>query len=109
MARGAVSKETVANTILATFPGAFKYEKEIRIPIMEDGEIVQIKVTLTAAKTNVEAGGDTAIPGSFKTPMGASAFPVSDTSNTTTKQPETIQPTAEEKQNIASLLSMLGL
>ena len=62
-ARGSIAKEEVMNKILATFPGAFKYEKELRIPMMENGEELQIKVTLTAAKNMVAAGGDTAIPG----------------------------------------------
>lgn len=101
MARGAVSKETITNQILAAFPGSFKYDKEIRIPIMEDGEMIQIKVTLTAAKTNVEAGGDAAVPGfTVAEPKLESAFPVTT---------ESIQPTEEEKKNVANLLSMLGL
>ena len=62
-ARGSIAKEEVMNKILAAFPGAFKYEKELRIPMMENGEELQIKVTLTAAKNMVAAGGDTAIPG----------------------------------------------
>jgi hypothetical protein len=105
MARGAVSKETITNQILATFPGAFKYDKEIRIPIMEDGETIQIKVTLTAAKTNVESGGDTAVPG--YQPMASSNTET--VSNVVAASKEPIQPTAEEKQNVAKLMSLLGL
>ena len=103
MARGAVSKEKITNQILTAFPGSFKYDKEIRIPIMEDGEMIQIKVTLTAAKTNVEAGGDTAVPGYVPVePNPVSAFPE-------VAESKTIQPTEEEKKNVANLLSMLGL
>ena len=58
MARGAESKELITQKILETFEGSFKYDKEIRIPMLENGEIVQVKVTLTAAKVNVESGGD---------------------------------------------------
>ena len=61
MAKGAIAKEEVAAKILELFPNAFKYDKEIRIPIEENGETVQIKVALTCAKTNVESGADTAM------------------------------------------------
>ena len=63
MAKGALAKENIINKILETFEGAFKYDKEIRIPMMENGEEVQIKVALTCAKTNVDRGEDVAIPG----------------------------------------------
>ena len=96
-ARGSESKEKVTQMILDTFPSAFKYEKEIRIPMMENGEEVQIKVTLTAAKTNVESGGEVALP---------TASPVKAETNAV-KVP--VEPTAEEKQNVANLLNLLGL
>lgn len=65
MARGSASKETITSAILAAFPGSFLYNgnKEIRIPVIEDGEVVQIKVTLTAAKVNVGINTDTILPG----------------------------------------------
>lgn len=53
-ARGSKSKEDVMKKILEVFSGSFAYEKELRIPVIEDGELIQIKVTLTAAKTNVD-------------------------------------------------------
>lgn len=62
MAKGASSKVTIEEKLLSTFENSFRYGKEIRIPLMEDGEEVQIKVTLTCAKVNVEPGGDTAMP-----------------------------------------------
>lgn len=102
-ARGAEAKEKVMQNILATFPGAFKYDKEIRIPMMENGEELQIKVTLTAAKNMVAAGGDTAIPG---VPMREAVIGLSSTGPVTEKVPA--EPTAEEKKNVANLLDMLG-
>ena len=109
-ARGSIAKEEVMNKILATFPGAFKYDKEIRIPMVENGEELQIKVTLTAAKNMVAAGGDTAIP-------GAKAMEVAGQNTAQTYanigKPlvgyEPAEPTAEEKKNVANLLDMLGL
>lgn len=53
MARGAVSKQIIIDEILKTFKGSFLNGKEIRIPLEEDGEEIQIKITLTAAKDNV--------------------------------------------------------
>lgn len=99
-ARGAEAKEQITNQILAQFDGSFKYDKEIRIPVIENGEVIQIKITLTAAKTNVDIGGDTAVPGSAAAPVKA-----------TVSQPskEVVEPTAEEKENVANLLASLGL
>lgn len=56
MARGSIAKEEITKKILETFEGSFLNEKEIRIPIVENGETIQIKVALTAAKVNVECG-----------------------------------------------------
>ena len=103
-ARGALAKDKITNQILTAFPGSFKYDKEIRIPVDENGELVQIKVTLTAAKVNVEAGGDTVLPGTVKVES-------SNTSITPTPRVEpareVIQPTAEEKHNVSELLKLL--
>lgn len=100
MARGAVSKEKIIKKILDTFEGSFLYDKEIRIPVTEDGELIQIKVTLTAAKTNVESGDDVKMP-------GIESNEINFGTQTTTK--EKIEVTEEEKQNVATLLKNLGL
>lgn len=93
MARGQQSKNIVAQKILETFPGSFAYEKELRIPIQEDGELIQIKVTLTAAKVNIDAGGSSAIPEAKSV----------DTS------PAALQITEEEKKEVVDLIKTLGL
>ena len=103
-ARGAIAKEQIIAKILETFPGAFKYEKELRVPVEENGEIVQIKITLTAAKTNVEAGGDTALPGAQASTFAATPEPAQ-----LKRDAVVIEPTAEEKENVKSFLNMLGL
>ena len=105
-ARGSLAKEQITNQILAAFPGSFKYDKEIRVPVEENGEIVQIKLTLTAAKVNVEAGGDTVLPGSIK--VGSSNTPITPVPRVEPAR-EVMQPTAEEKHNVSELLNMLGL
>ena len=106
MAKGALAKENIINQILASFEGAFRYDKEIRIPFMENGEEVQIKVALTCAKTNVERGQDTAIPGAE---MNAAVKTVSNSSVATGKASTIVEPSAEEKKNVEDLLSRLGL
>lgn len=53
MARGSQAKTEITQKILEIFEGSFPYDKEIRIPWVENGEQVEIKVTLTCAKTNV--------------------------------------------------------
>ena len=102
MARGAEAKAAVAKRILSTFEGSFLYNdgKEIRIPMLENGETVQIKVALTCAKENVEMGGDTAIPGDFPAPKTAPVTPAA---------PAVVEPTADEKQKVQDLFKMLGL
>lgn len=100
MAKGAASKELVAKKILETFQGAFEYGKELRIPLTEGGEQVQIKVTLTCAKENVECGADNAIPGDFPAPKMTAPTP---------ERTAPVQPSESEKQAVADLLKSLGL
>ena len=103
-ARGSESKDIITKKILETFNGAFIYDKNIIIPMNESGENLQIKVALTCAKTNVEAGGDTAVPG-YQPVASSNTGTVSNVAASR----EPIQPTAEEKQNVANLMSLLGL
>lgn len=101
MAKGQNFKTEITNKILETFPGSFVYDKEIRIPGQEDGEIIQIKVALTCAKTNVEQGEENAIPGEVSTIINNDQPPVFN-NNTP------VEMTQEEKDNIARLAEKLG-
>lgn len=105
-AKGSVSKEQITAQILAAFQGSFTYDKEIRIPIMENGELLQIKCVLTCAKVNVENGGDTAVPGTTATVSTNQTAP--STVSTGFMNPP-VAPSAEEKQAVADLVSKLGL
>ena len=95
MARGAESKQIITKKILETFEGSFLYDKEIRIPIQENGETIQIKCVLTAAKVNVENAGS---------PSGdsivATAAPTNREDNFITEQ---------EKEDTKALLKRLNL
>lgn len=91
-AKGAVEKDIITSKILEVFEGAFIYSKEIRIPVND----VQIKVSLTCAKDNVEVDGATT-PAAVLSDAGFPA-PVGK-----------IEPTAEEMENVRRLAEKLGL
>ena len=101
MARGQEEKLIVINKIKEVFPEAFEYDKTIRIPIGD----VQIKVALTAAKDNVEPGGDTAVPGvkATKVTIAEGAEPVFEDVS------KTIEPSQSELDAVNNLMSQLGL
>lgn len=99
-ARGAESKQKITETILNTFENSFAYDKEIRIPLYENGELIQIKVTLTAAKVNVDnPAGDSAAK-KTKTEEAHSSFNV---------EPTIVEPTEAEKATLEDLMTRLGL
>lgn len=58
MAKGAQSKDTITKKLLETFKGSFLDGKVLRVPMIEDGEEVQIKITLTTAKDLITPDGD---------------------------------------------------
>ena len=97
--KGAEAKLEITNKILELFPGSFKYDKEIRIPVIENGEEVQIKISLTAAKVNVERDGGV-LDFTKKTET---------TPQTTPATPQSLEPTEEEKNIVNDLISKLGL
>ena len=94
-ARGAWSKGILKEKILETFKDSFENGSEIRIPLYENGDRIEIKVTLTAAKTNV--GGDAANEATQGTEAAVSA------------PTEVLPPSEEEKAQVNNLLAKLGL
>lgn len=104
--KGAIAKQEVANKILEIFGDkAFVYDKDIRINCIENGETVQIKVALTAAKVAVEKDGDNAMPAATVAPKAEMV----DFENMAPAPAPIVEPTADEKKNIADLLAQLGL
>ena len=101
MARGQEEKLIVINKIKEVFPEAFEYDKTIRIPIGD----VQIKVSLTAAKDNVEPGGDVAVPGvkATKVTIAEGVEPVFEEASAI------VEPSAEELNTVSNLMESLGL
>ena len=108
MAKGQQAKSEVMQAILGYFGDkAFIYEKDIRVNWVEDGQPVQIKISLTASKVAVENGSDNALP------MAAAPIPKAemiDFSDDAPAAPAPVAaPTEQEKHNIAKLLAKLGL
>lgn len=106
--KGAVAKEQVIQELLNYFGDrAFKYDKDIRVNWVEDGQPCQIKISLTASKVAVEKDGDTALPAAT-----APAIPKAemiDFENPVAEPAPIAEPTAAEKANIKNLLEKLGL
>ena len=92
MPRGQSTKEKITKIILECFPNSFINGKEIRIAAQEDGEEVQIKVTLTAAKENVDHESNIA-PSAEKPNMISSIT----------------EPTEEEIERVKELGNKLGI
>ena len=105
MARGTESKNIITAKLLETFAGSFIYDKNIIIPMVENGESLQIKIALTCIKTNVSAEDST--PAEFK------AAPASDNElnfeDTPAPSPATINTTPEERANIARLVEKFNI
>jgi hypothetical protein len=99
--KGTILKKEITDKILATFEGSFLYNdgKEIRIPGIEDGQELQVKVALTCAKTSVSPDGENALPGE-EAPIVATVSNVSQTP---------VEATQEEKDNIKKMMEVLGL
>ena len=94
-ARGAEAKNQIGQEILNSFPGSFIHDKVIRIPVMENGVIVEIKVALTCAK-DVVGNAAVAISGDSPASMGASEQGLP-------------QMTDAEKENVRILMEQLGM
>ena len=89
--RGAIAKEEITKKIFEVFPNAFIAGKDIRIPINENGETVEIKIALTCAK-DVIGGGDQ-VQSNVTAPASAPLEP----------------PTEAEVKEVKNLIEELGL
>ena len=105
MAKGAESKNIITDKILEVFEGAFIYDKNIIIPMIENGDNIQIKIALTCSKNMVEPGDDNALPGSGIVKNDASPFPEPLANKTAVK----VEVTEDDKANVAALMAQLGL
>ena len=97
--KGTILKKEITDKILEVFPGSFLYNdgKEIRIPGMEEGQLIQVKVALTCAKTNVEQNGENVLPGELNTDIPENRVQT------------IVEVSQEEKDNVKKLMASLGL
>ena len=93
--KGSIAKEEIIKRMMEVFEDSFMNDKTLIIPMMENGEEVQIKLTLTASKTNIpHSNGKAEIP-------AAAAAGISN-------PVEVVEPTEEEKQRVVDLINKLG-
>lgn len=86
-AKGAIAKQEITDKILFMFKDSFIHDgKEIRIPMTENGENIEIKITLTCAKQNVKG-------------LNAATAAIKNTN--------TSEPSEEEKKTISNIVSQL--
>lgn len=97
--KGIQAKADITKKILETFDGSFMNDKEIRIPVMENGEEVQIKVTLTAAKVNID----------HVATLDASSDTPATSANVLSFTDQKTEPSVDEKAKVKELMTMLGL
>lgn len=105
MAKGAESKNVIFNKLLEVFPGSFMQDDKIlRIPMQENGDTVEIKVTLTAAKDILGAAAPaqaTANAGEFNWDDAPAQSTVEATAAASL--------TEEEKERVKKMMEALGL
>ena len=102
-AKGSIAKVDIFKKILDTFNGSFMNgEKELRIPWMENGELLEIKVTLTAAKDILGDCGAKSQVNPTHTEPASTSIPMS---TQTVNAPS--EPTEEEKERIAKLVAAM--
>ena len=93
--KGSIAKEEIIKRMMEVFEDSFMNDKTLIIPMIENGEEVQIKLTLTASKTNIpHSNGKAEIPAAATAGM---SNPV-----------EVVEPTEEEKQRVVDLINKLG-
>lgn len=92
MAKGAIAKEDITKILLETFNGSFIYDKNIVIPMTENGEEVHIKIAMTCSKSLLPKPG---------------AAVVSSEAAEVQATPALVEPTEEEKKTLAEMLKAL--
>lgn len=93
MAKGATSKTRVLEVLKVVFPEMFSVDgKEYRIPLIEDGQEIELKIALTCAKDNIGGGAvkDNGNPVQYMTDAD-------------------LKVTDEEKQQVLDLMAKWGL
>ena len=97
--KGTEAKNSVFAKIIGSFPNAFwfSFGKILRVPVTEKGEIVEIKVQLTAAK-NILGGNNTVESSPNNHDMNFEQAPAN-----------MIEPTPQGEETVQNLLKSLGM
>lgn len=107
MAKGAIAKENVKKIIIESFGENYVGENSNKLYVWADdgGQKVQIAITLTCPKTNVDFGDNA---GGFIEAGPATGIVGSYVGKRVTVEP-IVEMTPEEEANIQTLLEKLGL
>lgn len=102
-AKGTESKNSIFKKIMEIYPDSFWEDenKILRVPLDENGDRVEIKITLTAAKNNIGLN-NSAVRSAFDNEPVSNFMPPP-------AENKDIEPTQEEKNNVERLLASLGL
>ena len=94
MAKGQQTKAKLIEVLQEIFPNMFSPDgKEWRIPFIENGENIEIKVALTFAAKNIGGEAVPVVAGKSDSPLAV----------------EQLDVTEEEKEQIKQLIERLGL
>lgn len=104
MAKGTIAKQEVLKRIQTAFGSDFigEFDKKVYVWANENGERIQIALSMTCPKVSVVANATVAVIGDkmdFEAP----------TVTTTATSFEPAEITAEERENVAALMARLGL
>lgn len=107
MAKGAIAKDAVTKKIAAAFGSNYigEYDKKIYVQAPENGEMVQIAISLTCPKNPIALNATMQTTGDFNFEDDA---PVTYTTGAATSA-EPMEISAEERKNIADMMARLGL
>lgn len=112
MAKGSDEKKLIFNKLLTTFPEAFweETDKKLRIPVKSlDGELIEIRVTLTACK-DILGDGKTGVGGGLNFEQGdGPVFDEIKVPEVTPAAPVVTEVTEQEKENLRKMMELLNL
>ena len=101
MAKGSIAKEVITKKLKEAFGADFigEVDKKIYIQAPENGEMVQIAISMTCPKTPVAVSNAPVVKGGI---MDFEAEPV-------LTAPKTTEVSEEERQTVADMMRRLGL
>lgn len=107
MAKGAIAKEQVAAIIAAAFEDKYigEFDKKLYVWSEENGDPVQVAISLTCPKTPIAAAAVTATVATDDN----GDWDFSDDAKPTTTAPVAATITDEERAKVAELMKKLGL